>query len=470
MENSIYKYIYFIGVGGIGMSAIARYFNHIGREVAGYDRTETALTQQLVDEGVTVLFDESTEALPDSLLQLPTNDVLVVYTPAVPVNHPQLVFFQENGYDVYKRAEVLGMISQRLKTIAVAGTHGKTSVSTAAAYLMGNETETCNAFLGGISSNYETNHLLNANTPWLVVEADEYDRSFLHLVPEIAIITSTDVDHLDIYSGADDILETFNSFARQILSGGALIAKKDLPIHAIGDELAKKDVRLYSYSIKETADYYLSDILLDNGSYYASIHTPEGILENVRFGKPGLMNLENMLAAVAACQLAGVKLENLCARIESFKGVQRRFDIILQENNLVYIDDYAHHPQELEACFESARKLFPGKKMAAIFQPHLFSRTRDFADDFAKSLSLVDELYLLDIYPAREEPIEGVSSEMVFKNVTIENKWLCSMNTVIEKLANSDAEVILTVGAGDVTLLGSDIKKVLLERIDAKIH
>lgn len=467
MDNTDFTYVYFIGVGGIGMSALARYFNAIGKRVGGYDRTRTELTDELAEEGVELVFDSSVEVLPSTINSYEKSQVLVVYTPAVPSSHEQLMLFQQEGYVVMKRAQVLGLISRERKTIAVAGTHGKTSVSTATAYLMGSDSENCNAFLGGISANYNTNHLLNVQMPWLVAEADEYDRSFLHLTPQIAVITSTDVDHLDIYSGADDILETFNSFARQIVKGGHLIAKKHLPVHQLKAELAQKGVKLYSYSIEEDADFCLKNIVLDQGTYYASVHTPFGVLENVRFGKPGLMNLENVLAAAAACLLAGSKLDRLRQRIGTFKGVRRRFDVLFQQDGIVYIDDYAHHPKELEACFNSARQLYPGKKIAAVFQPHLFSRTRDFSAEFAESLSMVDQLYLLDIYPAREEPIEGVSSELIFNDITIADKQLCSMHEVPRLIGDSDAEVILTVGAGDVTLLSKDICDRLLKRIHA---
>lgn len=424
------------------MSALARYFVAKGYQVHGYDRSCTELTLALEKEGMTIHYSEDTDLIP-------ANTGLVVYTPAIQNTNPEFVFLKNTGIMMMKRAEVLGMLSSEYKTIACAGTHGKTTTSAMVAHLMQQSTIGCQAFLGGISRNLENNLLLSDTSPFMVVEADEYDRSFLHLHPFIAIITSIDADHLDIYSNHTAIYNAFGSFTGNIVPGGSLIIKKgiELPLQMKGEST------LYSYAVNEIADYYAFNLNLESGLYHFDFKYPNGEIDNLVLGIPGLYNVENAAAALAASLLAGVTPEELSAGLADFKGVKRRFDIRLNENNLVFIDDYAHHPEEIKACINSARAMFPGRKLTGIFQPHLFSRTRDLASEFAESLSLLDEVLLLPIYPARELPIPGIDSQTLLSLMNHGNKQLVQKADFPEYFSGRHSEVIITMGAGDIDTL-----------------
>jgi UDP-N-acetylmuramate--alanine ligase len=459
MLNQIH-HVYFIGIGGIGMSALARYFKAKGSEVCGYDRTETALTRNLEAEGIAVHYTDDVNAIPLSYKVI-KDRVLVVYTPAVPASHSELQWFRNRNYTMMKRSEVLGLISRSKKTVAVAGTHGKTSISTMTAHLLTATGAGCDAFLGGISKNYNSNLLLAAGSRYVVAEADEYDRSFLRLHPYIAVVTAMDADHLDIYGTHEALKEAFAQFVSQITPGGMLIIKHGLTLPVPGD------VRMFTYSLYNCdADFHAENIRMDGDRYLFSLRTPYGMLENIHIGVPGLVNVENSIAAIAASCLAGADAEKIKAGMASFEGVQRRFDYRVRTGEAVYIDDYAHHPEELRFTIESVRSLYPGKRITGIFQPHLYSRTRDFADEFAQSLSLLDSLILLDIYPAREEPVEGVTSKMIFDKVTIDDKCLCTKGEVINILSNRQPGVLLTLGAGDIDSLVEPIEEMLKSKMN----
>lgn len=442
--------IYFLGIGGIGMSALARYFVAKGFSVHGYDRTPTALTAGLETEGMKIHYQEDISLIPKEI-------ELVIYTPAVPKNNIEFQFLERRGIAMLKRAEILGRLSSEYKTIACAGTHGKTTVSTLVSHLLHESHVGCQAFLGGISRNFDSNLLLSETSPFLVAEADEFDRSFLQLKPSIAIITSIDADHLDIYGSSDSLVKAFTDFSGKIVPGGRLIMKKGLPLPL---DLAP-GVACLTYSAGEEADFYASNIRLFNGLYRFDFHHPEGTIENLELGIPGLYNVENAVAALAAAWLCGVGHAELRLGSATFRGVKRRFDIRLKTSGLVYIDDYAHHPKELEACIGSARAMFPHKKLTGIFQPHLFTRTRDFAAGFAEALSLLDEIILLPIYPARELPIPGIDSKMLLSLIQNENKSLVSIDKLPEYLNNKHIEVLLTMGAGDIDTLVEPIEKYL---------
>jgi len=447
--------IYLIGIGGIGMSALARYFKSQGKFVAGYDKTPSDLTEQLQNEGIDIHFDESMLLMPPQIMSQ-KDTTLVIYTPAIPNNNYEFKYFHEREYSVMKRAEVLGLIFSNSKGIAVAGTHGKTTTSTMIAHILHQSSVGCNAFLGGISKNYNSNLLLSKKSNILVTEADEYDRSFLKLFPYLGIVTSLDADHLDIYGTHEEVIKSFNLFTRQISKNGILIYKK-------GINLSLKDLNnigVFTYSAgSEPADFYPLNIRIKKDHFHYDVQTPLGIIKDITLGVQGKMNLENSIAAIAACALLNVLPEEIKAGLESFEGVKRRFEYHIKTSKLVYIDDYAHHPEELKACINSVKNLYPDKKITGIFQPHLFTRTRDFAAGFAQSLSLLDELILLEIYPAREEPIEGVTSEMIFKNVTIANKIMSSKNELMEKLKKLNPEVLITMGAGDIDRFVEPIRK-----------
>ena len=438
--------VYFIGIGGIGMSALARYFLQLGKIVAGYDRNSGKLTGKLTEEGALIHYTDNIEKIPYEFKIGDKYETLVVYTPAIPENHSELLFFRENGYSVLKRSEVLGLIAGEKTTFAIAGTHGKTTISTMVAHILNSTSAGCNALLGGISRNYGTNLLVNKRSKYLVAEADEYDRSFLQLYPDYAIISSMDADHLDIYGNVEEMNIAFSKFASQVKKNGILLIKKGVNLYQ-GSNIQSK---CYFYSAEEKSDFYAQNIRLIQGHYSFDLYTPEGKIENIIIGQPGLYNVENAIAALAIVWLAGVNRETIFKSIEDFRGIQRRFDIHINEPNLVYIDDYAHHPREILACISSVRELFPGKKITGIFQPHLYSRTRDFADDFAKSLNMLDKLILLDIYPARELPIEGVTSELIFNKVELESKVLCPLEKLMSKLSDDKPEVLITMGAGNI--------------------
>jgi len=460
------KNVYFIGIGGIGMSAIARYYNHAGYNVSGYDRTPSKLTAKLEQEGISIHYTSDISYVPADV-----EETLVIYTPAIPADMEELVYVKEKGYRLIKRSRALGEIASGQKCLGVAGTHGKTSTSTMLAHLFTHSGTGCSAFLGGISKNYHSNLLLSRN-PVLVAEADEFDRSFLQLFPDVAVITSTDADHLDIYGNASTMREAFAEFASQIKENGALILKKGVEV-ALDNVKAK----VYSYSYSETADFCPANLQLQEGGYftfnlvypaYRTIYGKEvaaGTIEGCTVGIPGWVNVENGIAAAAAALIGGIEPEKVKDALAAFQGVERRFDIHLNTPQIAYIDDYAHHPNEISSAISSIRNIFPGRKLTAVFQPHLYTRTRDFAKEFAQSLSLVDELVLLDIYPARELPIEGVTSQIIFDDVTVGKKVLLKKDEALGYLEGCSIDILATFGAGDIDRLIVPIKEMLEKRI-----
>ena len=457
-ELGSYKLYYFLGIGGIGMSALARYFNHFKKPVYGYDKTETALTKHLQAEGIHCHFEENTEWLKTLLSSYNKEDVLIMYTPAVPTDHKEYCLLQEENYTIVKRSQVLGLITKQFKTIAIAGTHGKTTTTTMVAHLLKHNNINCFAFMGGISANYQTNLLLgNAENKqsWVVVEADEYDRSFLTLHPYLSVITSCDADHLDIYGDHRYVKESYELFASRIDSDGKLVVNKN-----VDNELRLPENKIV-YSLNLNTDYFAENVRFIENEVHFNVTSPIENLTDVCLGITGSHNVENSLAAIAIAQQIGLTGDQIKSALRSFKGVKRRFDFRIKSPQLVYIDDYAHHPEELKATISSARKIYPGKKITGIFQPHLFSRTRDFADEFAKSLSLLDEVVLLEIYPAREKPIEGVNSAMLLNKIDCASKHLLSKTELQEYLLKNRPEVLLTMGAGDIDTLVEPIERLL---------
>ena len=449
-----YKNAYFIGIGGIGMSAIARYFKFKGLNVAGYDKTESELTDTLQKEGIDVHYVDNVDFIPKDI-----ENTLVVYTPAIPHDLKELNYVMDNGYNVFKRSKVLGEITDGERCLAVSGTHGKTTTSTLTAHILDESGEGCSAFLGGISKNYDTN-LLMSHTPTVVVEADEFDRSFLQLHPEIAVITAMDADHLDIYGDLEHVHEAFKAFASQV--SGTVIAKLGLDITS-KDTNAK--ILRYHYNDPK-ADFYARNPQPDKLGYFSfDIVWPGGVIEGVKCGTPGWVNVENSVAAAAICLTYGLKPEAIKHAIGTFQGVKRRLDIHVNTEKISYIDDYAHHPKELSTAISSMRDIFPGRKLTAIFQPHLYTRTRDFADDFAAALSKVDKLILLDIYPAREEPIPGVTSEIIFDKVTAPEKVMLHKEEVMGYLEKEPVDVLITFGAGNIADFIAPITELLEKRI-----
>ena len=455
-----YKLYYFIGAGGIGMSALVRYFNHYGKTVYGYDKTETDLTRKLQDEGAQLHFDED-KALVKKLFSLyHKEDILVIYTPAVPKDHAEFVYLQNEGYNLQKRAWVLGEITKQFRTIAIAGTHGKTTTTTLTTHILKTAGINCFAFLGGISQNYKTNLLLgdtNDKDAYVVVEADEYDRSFLTLHPYITVITSVDADHLDIYGDLNTMHQTYTQFASQVQKEGFLIVKKN-----VDNDLRLKDKRLV-YSLNLDTEYSANSIEIIDGEFCYNINSPIEPVSHAAIGLPGLHNVENSIAAVAVAQQLGIKGDVINKALRSFKGVKRRFDYRIKSKSIVYIDDYAHHPEELRAAITAAKQLYPDKKVTGIFQPHLFTRTRDFADGFAESLDLLDVCVLLEIYPAREKPIEGINSQMLLDKMKSKEKFLVKKENVLEFLKTHPPQVLMTLGAGDIDSLIEPIEKMLNE-------
>ncbi|MGB0896134.1 MAG: UDP-N-acetylmuramate--L-alanine ligase [Flavobacteriaceae bacterium] len=432
--NQIHN-VYFVGIGGIGMSALARYFRHIGKNVAGYDKTPTKITSNLIDLGIDVHFEEDVDLIDNTFKNIETT--LVVYTPAVHASQKELVFFKTNEFVVKKRAEVLGLITESTFCFAVAGTHGKTTTSS----ILGHLLKVCNAdmtaFLGGITENYHSNLIVNGSE-MSVVEADEFDRSFLQLTPDVACVTSMDADHLDIYGQADELEKSFVEFSNKLADKSKLFVKEGLNLPG------------KTYGVNATSDYSVQDVNIVNGSYHFSIKTPDELIENVEFNLPGQHNLSNALVAFAMAYDYGFDVEKLIQGMASFKGVERRFTYHLKTDELVFIDDYAHHPTEIDAVYQAVTEMYPSEKVMAIFQPHLFSRTQDFADDFAKSLSQFDEVCLLDIYPAREEPIKGVTSEWLLSKMTNKKVKVIQKNEMVSEIKSSEAKIILTIGAGDI--------------------
>lgn len=439
--------IYFVGAGGIGMAALERYFLAKGKKVAGYDRTSTQLTDELRSEGVDMTFDESADSIPEAFRNPETT--LVVYTPAVPSDLPILAYFRENGFEVMKRAAVLGLITRNSRSLCFAGTHGKTTTSSMAAHILNSGSVGCNAFLGGELINYGTNFLLSPSSDFSVIEADEFDRSFHHLTPYVAVITATDPDHLDIYGTEEAYLESFAHFTELVRPDGALIIHEDLKLRPRPQE----GVRVYTYS-RDKGDFHAAYIRREPGNITFDIVTPRGTIRNVNLGVPVEVNIENAVAAVAAVCLTNAWAPELIRdAISSYRGTKRRFETHLKEDNgagHVIIDDYAHHPEEIRKSIESVKALYPGRKLTVAFQPHLYTRTRDFAPEFADALSDADSLILLDIYPAREEPIEGVSSKIIFDNVKCEDKILIGKEKLVETLKNRNFDILLTLGAGDI--------------------
>ena len=442
----MYNHIYFIGIGGIGMSAIARYYNTKGFKVSGYDKTPSPLTEALENEGIEVHYEDNIDYVPKNV-----EDTLVVYTPAIPKDMGELVYVQEHGYRVIKRSRMLGEITKGQRCMAVAGTHGKTTTSTLTSHLFTASGAGCSAFLGGISKNYNSNLLISSNDV-VVAEADEFDRSFLQLFPEIAVITSMDADHLDIYGDEAHIREAFKAFAGQV--SGTLIAKHGLDITP---EDTKAQIKTYSFGNPE-ADFY-AEALEEAGHF--NLHYPGGVIEDCVVGIPGWVNIENGVAASAIALTYGIDPQEIKKALASFSGVKRRFDLQVKNEKHIYIDDYAHHPEEISAALSSIRKAYPTMKLTAAFQPHLYTRTRDFAEDFAKALSAVDKLILLEIYPAREEPIPGVTSEIIFKDVTAPEKVLLRRDEFMNYMEKEEVELFVTLGAGDIDRFVEPIAQML---------
>lgn len=444
-SNQIHN-VYFIGIGGIGMSALARYFQNIGKKVAGYDKTPTRLTDELIASGMSIHFEDSIREIPSDFY---VENTLVVVTPAVPVTHSEWNFFVERNYTIKKRSEVLGLITKDTFCFAVAGTHGKTTTSSILGHILFQSGLDVTAFLGGIVENYQSN-LIGSGKSITVVEADEFDRSFLHLHPNIACVTSMDADHLDIYGDVTAIEDSFREFADKVEEKSLLFVPKGLPLEGV------------QIAINEEAAFSVQDIKIVDSVYLFSIQTPKELVTNVAFSLPGHHNLMNALMAFAMAYTYGVSVDLIKKALADFKGVQRRFSYQIKSEKLVYIDDYAHHPTEINAVNQAVRELYPNKKILAIFQPHLFSRTQDFAEDFATSLSRFDELLLLDIYPARELPIEGVTSTWLLSKIDNQNKKLTTQANLISDILASDAQVIVTIGAGDIGEWVPSIKKALL--------
>ena len=449
-----YKNIYFIGIGGIGMSAIARYYHARGYEVSGYDRTPSELTHELEDVGIKIHYEDNTDYIPKDV-----EDTLVVYTPAIPHDMGELVYVMEHGYRTVKRSRILGEISAGQRCLAVAGTHGKTTTSTLLAHIFQACGEGCSAFLGGISKNYGTNLLISRNNV-IVAEADEFDRSFLQLHPEIAVITAMDADHLDIYSDLEHVKAAFKEFASQV--SGTVIAKLGLDITP--EDTGARILR-YSYDSPE-ADFHASDMTVDRCGYITfTLNGPSVSIKGCRMGIPGWVNVENGIAAAAVALTWELEPEKIKEALASFQGVKRRFDIHLNTPSCSYIDDYAHHPKEISTAISSIREMFPGRRLTAVFQPHLYTRTRDFADEFAQALSAADKVILLDIYPAREEPIPGVTSEIIFDKITTPEKVLLKKEELMDFLKGEPVDVLITFGAGNIDRFTGPITELLEKRI-----
>ena len=450
------KNVYFLGIGGIGMSALARYFNFMGCNVAGYDSSQTALTDIMQNEGINIHFEDDIRNIPKNWNP---SETLAIFTPALPDEHSELSWFREKPIGLLKRAKVLGMICNEKSGIAVSGTHGKTTISTMTATILNETPMGCGAFLGGISKNFGSNLILpKDDSPWIVAEADEFDRSFLNLQPQLALITSIDADHLDIYGDHEKIVEAFEKFISQIKPGGKLVIKKGVEI-----DIQKTQAEIYSYSLNDDADFTTLNLRLDtkDDCYYFDLKTPGGIIKDFKMNYPGLVNVENAVGAAALAFLADASANDIKAGIEKYLGVERRFDVCFKNKKYIYIDDYAHHPKELEAIITSIKALYPNRKLTGIFQPHLYSRTRDFAAGFAESLDLLDFTILLPIYPAREKPIQGVSSEIIFDLIKSENKILATWEQTLELLENEEIDVVLTMGAGNINRMAVQIIEIL---------
>jgi UDP-N-acetylmuramate--alanine ligase len=462
MQILNYKLYYFLGIGGIGMSALARYFNHYGKTVYGYDKTESNLTKQLENEGMHIHYDDDVVLLKKIIAEFDKEEILFIYTPAIPKNLDELIFLQKKAFKLQKRAWVLGEITKQFKTIAIAGTHGKTTTTALVTHILKTADINCFAFLGGISQNYNTNLILgdaNDSGAFVVVEADEYDRSFLTLHPFISVITSVDADHLDIYGSQNEMHQSYLQFASQTQKNGILIVKK-----TVDNDLNIKDKRLI-YSLNLDTDFSATAIHIVDGQFCYDINSVIESVSQVAIGLPGLHNVENSIAAVAVAQQLGITGDVINKALRSFKGVKRRFDYRVKSKSIVYIDDYAHHPEELTAAITAAKQLYPDKVITGIFQPHLFSRTRDFVNEFAASLDLLDVCVLLEIYPAREQPIDGVNAQWLLDKMTCKNKSLVKKEQVIDFLKTQQCEVVMTLGAGDIDTLIEPIEMYLKQII-----
>ena len=455
MELKDIKAVYFIGAGGIGMSAIARYFIHKGMVVAGYDKTPSELTRRLEKEGMLIHYEESVDEIPHACKK--PASTLVVYTPAIPADHKELTFFREGGFEIEKRAQVLGTLTRTHKGLCVAGTHGKTTTSTMCAHIMHQSQQDCNAFLGGISKNYGTNYILSDKSDFVVIEADEFDRSFHWLRPWMSVITSTDPDHLDIYGTKEAYLESFRHYTELIQPGGALILHKNLEMQ----QHVQEGVHVYEYSLDE-GDFHAENIKIENGEITFDFISPVECVRNVMLGQPVPINIENGVAAMAMAQLNGCTAEELRYGMKTYAGVDRRIDFKIKNDRHVFLSDYAHHPKEIYQSAKSIRELYKDRKITAIFQPHLYTRTRDFYQDFANSLSLLDEVILCDIYPAREKPIEGVTSKLIYDNLKpgVE-KSMIHKEDVLDLVKSRDFDVLLVLGAGDLDNYVPQIAKLL---------
>ena len=453
---STYSHVFLIGIGGIGMSGLARYFKLSGMSVSGYDRNASPITCELEKLGINVYYDSSFASTEASFAG--SGDMFVVYTAAISFENEYLQFFQKNNYRILKRADVLDMVVNDFKTIAIAGTHGKTTVSTMLSHILFSSAVGCNAFLGGIAKNYDSNFLHHTDSEYAVTEADEFDRSFLKLHPHMGAITSIDADHLDIYNTYDELLEAFNEFATRFDTKGTLIVKNGLPVHMDFAGAPK----MLSYALDDTsADVYATNIHVSPDHADFDLVMGERRISNCRLGITGIMNVENAVVASCLALLAGVTETELKEGLKSFAGIRRRFDLRFQSDTMVYIDDYAHHPEEINALVRSVRAVYPGRRITAVFQPHLFSRTRDFAVGFANSLSKLDEVILLNIYPAREQPIPGVTSQIIYDKIPISEKEICKKEEVVDMISGRSMDLLLTIGAGDIDTLVPKIVSVL---------
>lgn len=459
MEMNEIKSVYFVGIGGIGMSAIARYFLSKGKFVAGYDRTRTELTRHLEDENACIHYEDNTALIPEQCLD--STSTLVVYTPAIPESHSELSYFRQHGFLTEKRAQVLGTITRASDALCVAGTHGKTTTSTMLAHLLKQSHVDCNAFLGGISKNYGGNLLLSDKSRLTVIEADEFDRSFHWLTPYMTIVTATDADHLDIYGTHEAYLESFRKYTSLIREDGCLLKKKGITLH----EDVKPGVKVFTYSATEPADFHAENVRTENGELYFDFVGRDIRIDNIQLGVPVFVNVENGVAAIAIALMNGVTPEEIKAGMASYAGVERRFDFKIKNDRTVFLNDYAHHPQELASSISSLRRLYPHRHITGVFQPHLYTRTRDFYKDFAESLSMLDEVILLPIYPAREEPIEGVTSELIYNNLKQDvKKTLCSKEELLSLLSCRQIDVLVTLGAGDIDNYVEPVKEMLLKK------
>jgi UDP-N-acetylmuramate--alanine ligase len=456
-----YHNIYFLGIGGIGMSALARWFIKKGLSVSGYDKTSTTLTKELEAEGMKIHYDDSVKSIPAEVKSNKAH-TLVIFTPAIPKDHQEHAYLRENSFTIMKRSEVLGLISKDYFTVGVAGTHGKTTTSSMIAHILRTAEKGMVAFLGGITANYKSNLVMHGDIgkdTIVVAEADEFDRSFLRLFPKVAIVTSADADHLDIYGDHNSVIESFKAFINQIHSGGFLIIHESIA-EKLATNVTHVTKNIYSMS---RGQFFASSITAKSGFFEFDLHG-FGKVEHIKLGVPGFHNIENAIAASIAAHHCGVNLATIKKALESFSGVRRRFEFIIRTPKIVFVDDYAHHPTEIEAFLKSMKSMYPSKKLSVIFQPHLYSRTRDFAEGFSKSLSIADELFLMDIYPARELPIPGVDSDMVFKDVTSKLKFRVNKESLMEILEQTDIEILATVGAGDIDTFIEPIQKMLKKK------